>query len=229
MLAAMISDAHLQGLDDPNQHLLVELLDRLDCPRVYLLGDLFHFWWGFPDVVYGDFVPVLAALHRLRRRGTELSYVPGNHDFELGPFFQRLDVHVASRLEPVLGGRRFVLLHGDEADESVGYKLTRSTLRGGAFSRLMHRLGPRRAQRLGHKLAGGSRDYGASEPSDKLVSAQLRLAERELRQADVVVMGHSHAPGVHHLEGGTYVNLGDFVQHHTWLAVTESGLELRQG
>ncbi len=49
MYAAMLSDAHIRGLDDPNQHQLVEWLDQLDASRLFLLGDIFGFWWGFPD------------------------------------------------------------------------------------------------------------------------------------------------------------------------------------
>ncbi|MCP4804851.1 MAG: UDP-2,3-diacylglucosamine diphosphatase [Proteobacteria bacterium] len=224
MLAAMISDAHLTGRDDPNQARLAALLDSLETPRLFLLGDIFQFWWSFRGHAEAEYAPVLEALDRVQQRGTRVTYVPGNHDFALRHFEER-GVVVSSHVRCLLGGRRFRLLHGDEADASAGYALTRAVLRGSVFAGVMRLAGPTRGRQLGMALAGGSRQHVA--PSAPLVAAQEALASQLLESSDVVVMGHSHAPGVHHLTGGTYVNLGDFVEHHTWLAVTEDGLELR--
>jgi UDP-2,3-diacylglucosamine hydrolase len=227
--AAVLSDAHLQGLEDPAQHRMVALLDALETERLYLLGDLFHFWWGFRGAVMSEFVPALAALHRVTRRGVPITYVPGNHDFALGPFFKdALGVTVSSEVREVFGGRRYVMLHGDEADTSAAYALTRAVLRGPAFAALMRLSGPAGARRIGLKLAGASREHGG-DPTP-LIDAQKALAAEKIRAgADVVVVGHTHRPGVEALEGGgTFINLGDFHHHRTWLAITEEGHELRR-
>ena len=223
MLAAMISDAHLTGRDDPNQARLVELLDGLDTQRLFLLGDVFHFWWshrGHREPAYG---PVLDALDRHLERGTRVTYVPGNHDFALRHFEDR-GVRVTSQVRCLLGGQRYHLLHGDEADTSAGYAATRALLRGPAFAVAMRAARPGLARRIGLALAGASH---SDTPDAGLVQAQVALADRLLATSEVVVMGHSHAPGVHERPEGTYVNLGDFVQHHTWLAVTQDGPQLR--
>lgn len=227
MHAAMISDAHLRGLRDPVQRRLVDLLDGLEAERLYILGDLFHFWWGFGDAVFSEFVPVLAALERLSRRGVAITYVPGNHDFALGPFFTRdLGVAVRSRVALRLGGERYLLVHGDEADRSPGYALTRWLLRGPAFAALMRASGPTRARRIGLRLAGSSRGHGGD--SGPLVQAQKAWAIPYLQGGfDNVVMGHSHSPQIESLAGGRFINLGDFHSSGTWLAVTEEGPELR--
>ena len=124
MLAALISDVHLVGRNDPTQDALVALLDGLDTPELVILGDLFHFWWGFPGVIDVEFTPTVAALHRLARRGVRLRFVPGNHDFAIGETLRgMLGLEVAPRLDLTLGGRRFVLVHGDEADTTWGLSL----------------------------------------------------------------------------------------------------------
>ncbi|HJN75374.1 MAG TPA: UDP-2,3-diacylglucosamine diphosphatase [Myxococcota bacterium] len=225
MLAAMISDAHLNGLDDPNQGRLTALLDSFDAPQVFLLGDLFQWWWGGRDLAFAEHRPVMDALARLQGRGAAVHFVPGNHDFGAAPLFRELGIVVSDRIEVELGGRRFVLIHGDEADRTLGYRLTRRLLRGPAYAGLMRLVGPARAQRIGLGLAGAS--Y-VGEPNASLIEAQVALAVEELGAADVVVMGHSHAPDVRALPGGTYVNLGDFLHQHTWLSVGEDGLELRR-
>lgn len=227
--AAIVSDVHIGHIDDPHQHYFVHWLDELEADHLYLLGDIFHWWWGFRGVVLAEFVPVLAALHRVRRRGIPMTYVPGNHDFVPGPFFvDALGVSVTSRVESVWAGRRFLLVHGDEPDRSLGYRLTRRLLRGRAFSAMMGVAGPLGAQRIGNALAGGSRSMGRDRPSPRLLEAQRMWAQSRIDDGfDVVVMGHSHAPGVHALRGGTMINVGDFVRHFTWLEVND-GFELRR-
>jgi len=228
VLAAMISDAHLQGLNDPAQAGLVALLDELQADHLYLLGDLFHFWWGFRGAVFSEFVPALAALHRVTQRGIPITYVPGNHDFALGPFFtESLGVTVSARVDVTLGGQRFLMVHGDEADTSLSYAVTRAVLRGPAFAALMRLAGPAGSRRIGLKLAGASRDHGG-DPTP-LVEAQKAWAAPHLKGGvDVVVVGHSHKPGITPLEGGRFVNLGDFHHHRTWLAVDGDGIALRR-
>src|SRR5690606_8878586 len=97
MRITLLSDAHLQGLDDPAQQALVGFLDRWETDRFVLCGDIFDVWWGWRRAVYGAYVPLLAALHRAARRGVRLSFVPGNHDFHAGSVLrEELAVEVAS-------------------------------------------------------------------------------------------------------------------------------------
>ena len=224
MLAAMLADAHLQGLQDPNQHRLVGWLDQLQADRLFLLGDLFHFWWGFADVVYGEFVPVLAALERTRRRGIPIDWIRGNHDFALGPFFVAdLGIPTDDVLRVELGGRRYLLAHGDQADKTLQYRTVRGVLRSRLFGAFMGAMGPSRAKRLGEAIAGAS--LQKQGPSDTLLVAQEAWAGSVLDgEADVVVLGHSHSPGIREVSGGKLVTLGDFVAHHSWLQVDERGV-----
>ncbi|MEE2751864.1 MAG: UDP-2,3-diacylglucosamine diphosphatase [Myxococcota bacterium] len=228
MYAAMLSDAHLSGLDDPNQHHLVKWLDEIEAPRVFLLGDIFGFWWGFSEVVYGDFVPVLAALERLKRRGVQVDWIRGNHDFAMGAFVEEgLGIGVHDHLDVTLGGKRYLLDHGDRADRRLGYRFSRGFLRSRVFAGAMRLLGPGSARRLGVALAGAS--HANMRTPEVLLEAQRRWASERLSSGfDVVVLGHSHQPSVQTTEEGVLVNLGDFVSHHSWLEVGET-LTLHQG
>ena len=228
MRIAMVSDAHLSGVDDPGQAALVKWLDCLEVDRLILLGDIFHHWWGFSGAVMDEYVPVCAALLRVRERGIDIDFVPGNHDFAAGPFFsERLGARVTGPRREQFDGVDFFLAHGDEADASMGYRLTRWVLRGWMFALLMRVLGPGLGGRLLRRLAGASRHHPAN--ADELMRAQQDwAAERIAEGAQVVVMGHVHVPGVVARDGGTIVHLGDWVEHRTWLRVQDGQAVLFQ-
>lgn len=229
MRTLFVSDAHLQGLADPGQDELVCWLDRVDGAQVVLLGDIFHAWWGFEGVVWEGYVPICAALLRARRRGIRLLFVPGNHDFAVGSFLVReVGLEVVGTHVQSIAGRRFLLSHGDEVDDSLGYRFARAALRGRSMAVLMRMAGPRRGQQLLLKLAGSSRAHGVDGTpmlERQRAWADLRLGER----ADVVVMGHVHVPTIEQRPGGVFVNLGDWVGHRTWLELDGGRLALRRG
>jgi UDP-2,3-diacylglucosamine hydrolase len=225
MKRLFISDAHLHGLEDPNQAKLVDLLSKTDAAAVYFLGDIFHFWWGRADYWDPEFEPLLQSLGDLKARGVQCYWVRGNHDFHLGPVLEEdLGVKVADQFEITVGEAKILLVHGDEADRSLGYRFTRWFLRGPTFARVMNRLSPGRVKRIGKALAGSSRDHMGSNA--ELLKAQEAWADARCKAGvDVVVLGHSHAPGITPLSTGKLVNLGDFVGEHTYLEI-ESDLRL---
>jgi UDP-2,3-diacylglucosamine hydrolase len=226
MSVLLVSDAHLTAADDPAQAALVVWLDRASCAQLVVLGDLFHHWWSFPDGVLEAYRPVCDALERLVRRGTRLAYLPGNHDFRLGPFFT--ETLAAELLAPQvvdLAGVRTLLGHGDEADESLGYAWTRWVLRGDAFDRLIRRLGPMRGTRLLARLAGVSRDHGEDAVAPFL-EAQRRWAVPRMAEggARLAVVGHLHAPAIVSVEGGFVVHLGDWERRRCFLEIGEDAV-----
>jgi len=225
MKRLFISDAHLTGLDDPNQALLVDLLQKTEAGEVYFLGDIFHFWWGRAGYRDPDFEPLLLAIEDLKARGVGRFWVRGNHDFHLGPVLEKdLGVIAADRFELTLNGARVLLVHGDEADRKLGYRVTRGILRGRLFAGLMKLLGPKGSKRLGLALAGASRHDSMGQSA--LLEAQRSWAvERCAEGVDLVILGHSHAPGIQGLDQGKLVNLGDFSEAHTFLEM-EADLRL---
>lgn len=216
MRVAVLSDAHLAGPDDPNQALLLRFLAGLQVDRLCVAGDLFHHWWDFEGRPFDEYAPVADALRRF-----SLAYVPGNHDWRAAAYFGG-----GPPVRETWDGLRVHVAHGDEVDHTAGYRVASAVLRSRAFARLVEALGPVRAWRLLSRIAG---PVGAGSPDARLCDAQqVRAAEILADGADLVVYGHTHAPGVHALPGGTYVNLGDWVRHHTWLLVEDGVVDLRR-
>lgn len=220
MRVALVSDVHLEGGPaDPVQPAFVRWLDALEVDQLFLLGDVFHAWWGYRAVVPAGLVATCAALERVRARGIDLHVVPGNHDFALGPYFQ--DTLAAVIHGPHLrrfDGVAYYLAHGDEADTSRGYRLTRRLLRSTAFAGLMRGLGPARGWQLVRSLAGSSRHHPADPVA--LRAAQQAWARTHLEAgADYVVMGHIHAPG--RSADDRVVHLGGWGTDRTWCLVED--------
>lgn len=231
MRVVVVSDAHLVGLDDPNQARMARWLEALGAEgldELIILGDLFHHWWGFSGVVLTDYVPICAALLAVKRAGTTIRFIPGNHDFASGDFFERaLEAQVGGPCSLTLAGRNFYLAHGDEADVSGSYRLTRTLLRGPVFAGLMRALGPVRGLALLKRLAGSSREHMGDQMP--LLQRQRQWAVPHLRNgAEFVVMGHVHWPGMVRLPDGIVVHLGDWVSHYTFLLIEPGVVELRR-
>ncbi len=220
-----ISDVHL-GLGSREEEKRKEdrLLGFLEAirpstERLFIVGDLFDFWFEYRTVIPKGFHRTLAALQEFADHGIPVDYLLGNHDFWVDDYFRTelgMVVH-AKPYETVLDGKRIFLHHGDGlAKNDLGYRLLKPVLRN-RLSILAYRwLHPD----LGVRLARGSsrtsraytsqKDYGADEGMMEFARGAIR------RGADVVVMGHRHKPALVPLEGGLYVNLGDWITFGTY-------------
>ncbi|MFQ5737010.1 MAG: UDP-2,3-diacylglucosamine diphosphatase [Thermodesulfobacteriota bacterium] len=234
MKIVFVADAHLKGLDDPNQASLVKFLDSLaGIDLLVILGDLFDFWGGDNRVVRRYYRPTLDALVRIKERGVKILYLEGNHDFSMGRFFIKTleaDVYGDSVEIEVDGGRRFFLAHGDIITGGVGHAAWRQSLKSGIMRLLMTSAGPWITWKVAMALSKKSRQYSEK----KEVEARLRefAARRIASGSDAVVLGHSHVPGVHREKAdgrdGTYANPGSWAGAKSYLVYEEGEFRLKQ-
>ena len=119
MQAYFFSDVHLglanRAAEKQKEDHLLRFLKRI-LPRtdhLFILGDLFDFWFEYGTVIPKGFHRTLAALQEFTDRGIPIDYLAGNHDFALGPFLsQRVGIHVhLDHWETELQGRKLHLLH----------------------------------------------------------------------------------------------------------------------
>lgn len=224
MKMVFIADAHLKGLDDPNQLALVRFLDSLKADTLAVMGDLFDFWTGSNSVAKAEYAPALASLLRLKKRGAKIIYFEGNHDFSMGPFFTNdLQAKVYAGLSEIkLGKNNCVLGHGDTVSMSAGYRLWRAYLRSPLFRVMAAVATPPAVWAIANRLSKKSRkrSYPAGE---NMTEKKLRefATDRIGKGADIVVLGHSHEPGVTSLESagkrGTYANPGSWARDKSYL------------
>jgi len=236
MKIIFLADAHLKGLDDPNQKGLVEFLDSLaGVDTLVLLGDIFDFWTGcFKGVVYPQYMPVLDSLMRLRRRGIGIIYIEGNHDFSMGGFFKDdLGALVfPDFFESDLDGVKMYLAHGDAIAGGVFHALWRRFLRSGLCSLIVRAAGPQFVWKVAMRMSNKSRTYsrGYENIETKLKAFAL---SRFKTGAGAVILGHSHVAGVHKENAGgktaIYANPGSWASDRSYLVYEAGEFQVKKG
>jgi UDP-2,3-diacylglucosamine hydrolase len=236
MAAYFFSDVHL-GLASPEvekqkENRLLGFLNAIlpTSDHLFILGDLFDFWFEYATVIPKGFHRTLAALQSFTDRGVAVHYLAGNHDFWMGDFFQKelgVDLHF-DPFEVTVGGKRIYFHHGDGlAKNDTGYKLIKPVLRNKLNIRLYRWLHPDIGVRLARGSSRSSRQYSSNKHYGE-EEGMIESARQHIQHgADIVMMGHRHKPRVMILDGGTYVNLGDWITYNTYAELVDGMLQLK--
>ncbi|MEO0071602.1 MAG: UDP-2,3-diacylglucosamine diphosphatase [candidate division WOR-3 bacterium] len=225
-----ISDAHLGSRTPAAERRLADFLSSIKgrASSLYILGDLFEFWFSYRRVVPSAGLGVLSQIAELRRNGTKVVLFKGNHDVwfdgrlkeELGfeGFYDELEIEI--------DGKRIFLMHGDVLDKGFVPKVFRSLMRNRFNARLFSLLHPDVGVGLARWIARKSREKGA-KPS--LVEAMRSFAKEKIDAGyDFVIMGHSHIPERVEFERGVYLNIGDWVKSFTYGLVENGRVSLER-
>ncbi|HIZ01212.1 MAG TPA: UDP-2,3-diacylglucosamine diphosphatase [Candidatus Bacteroides merdipullorum] len=161
-----LSDAHLGSLAIEHRRTqerrLVNFLDSIKhkASAVYLLGDMFDFWYEFKTVVPKGYTRFLGKLSELSDLGVEVHFFIGNHDIWCGDYLTT-ECGVILHREPMtteICGKEFYLAHGDGlGDRDTGFKLLRTLFHSHTMQRLFSALHPRWSVALGLNWAKHSR------------------------------------------------------------------------
>ena len=161
-----LSDAHLGSLAIDHRRTqerrLVNFLDSIKhkASAVYLLGDMFDFWYEFKTVVPKGYTRFLGKLSELTDLGVEVHFFIGNHDIWCGDYLET-ECGVILHREPMtteICGKEFYLAHGDGlGDRDTGFKLLRTLFHSHTMQRLFSALHPRWSVALGLHWAKHSR------------------------------------------------------------------------
>jgi UDP-2,3-diacylglucosamine hydrolase len=189
---------------------------------LYVLGDLFDFWFDYRHAIPKQHVRVLARLGALVERGVPVRFFGGNHDFWAGPYLaSEFGIEDCGGPQTLaIDGRKVALMHGDGlARGDRGYKLLKGLLRNrltvGAYRALHPDLGIPFALWVS-RLSRHSRDE--SKVDREWLYRQLALP-RFAEGADAAVTGHYHHPTHFLREGRDFLVLGDWVTHSTFAAL----------
>jgi UDP-2,3-diacylglucosamine hydrolase len=215
----------------------VHWLDTIkkDAEVLFLLGDLFDFWFEYKRVVPKGFVRVLGKLAELRDAGIPIYFFVGNHDLWMhGYFEQELNIPVYhTPKEFTLNGKEFLIGHGDGLGPGdKGYKRMKKVFTNPfckwLFKWLHPDIGVKLAQYLStkNKLISGEEDVKfLGEENEWLV--QYAKKKLETKHYDYFVFGHRHLPmEIEVGNASTYINLGDWITHFTYAVFDGKELEL---
>jgi len=200
-LSYFASDTHL-GLDAfdarDREMRFVSFLRSINNPQtknLFLLGDIFDFWYEYKYVVPKGFARVIAALEDLVLSGVKVYYFKGNHDVWAYHYFQQLGMTVLG--EPTvfeIGGKKFCLAHGDcLGPVPFGVRFLHGIFHCKILQRLFDTLHARIAFGFGlrwsksNRLARGG-EYTFQGPDEAL----YKYAEGFDRKVDYFIFGHYH-------------------------------------
>jgi len=230
-----ISDVHL-GTPASRASDLLAFLDSIDADRLYLVGDIVDLERlqvrpRFPD----EHRQVLSRFVQLAALGTEVVYIPGNHDFQCRDLVgsELCGVPVAMEAEHITAdGRRLLVTHGDILDREIRHGTNLEAFGAAAYN-LMLQLDVvinQLRSRLGQDYVSVSRRVkGRLASANEYIRRFEEVAAGYARERgfDGIVCGHIHRPSVRDIDGTIYANDGDWVEHRTALAESPDGrLEL---
>lgn len=227
-----LSDVHL-GSRHCHAAELARFLSGLRCQRLYLVGDIIDLWWMAKRRAswHQAHNVVIEALHALRRAGTEIIYIPGNHDRAVRRIcglvlpsaqVRRRAIHVTA------DGRRLLVVHGDDYDGITHFGGLQEKFGDWLYYRIL--TGNRLFNAVRQKF--GMRYWSLSEFLKRRSGAAERYIERfvqaglddaSTRGLDGIVCGHIHRAALVERGGLIYANDGDWVESLTALVEEHDG------
>lgn len=238
-----VSDTHL-GLTvgehyQTREQLLIRWLDEVsaDATAIFLVGDIFDFWFEYKRLVPKGFTRLLGKLSELSDRGIPIHFFPGNHDLwafdylqsECGVILHRSDYEIME-----LSGYKVLISHGDVLGKRDGVgKLLSGLFRSRTvqylFSTLLH---PNTALKFGAWWSGSNRKAkpikhtfrGADEPIVRFASDFLTLHP----EVDLFVCGHIHCAEIFSIgtTGSRIAFLGEWIDKPTYGTLDHTGFSL---
>lgn len=201
---------------------------------IYLLGDIFDFWFEYKYVVPKGYVRLIGKLAQLKDDGVDVRLFTGNHDMWMFDYFEKemnIPVHHQS-LEFEENGKKFFVGHGDGIGPGDrGYKFIKRVFNGRFNQWLFSLLHPRMAFSLANYFSHSSRQ--ANEEAKFLGEDkewQIVFAKEKLKteHIDYFIFGHRHIAIQREIAPGTiFINLGDWISLNSYAVFDGEKTELQ--
>lgn len=192
--------------------------------EIYLLGDIFDFWWEYKRVVPKGFTRFLGTIGRITDSGVPVHFFTGNHDMWVKNYFVEecgMIVHTKPLLT-TFDSKTFYLAHGEGlGTTSLGYKILLSIFRNETLRVLYSALHPNTGMAIGLKWSLSSRlgkgitkEFLGEEKEDLLRHARQVLLSG---QVDYFIFGHRHMARIFRISESSEVYfLGDWIRHNSY-------------
>jgi UDP-2,3-diacylglucosamine hydrolase len=230
-----ISDAHF-GSDSVKKEIskeqkMLRFFDHVvqNGERLFIVGDLFDFWFEYRSVVPRGYARILCGLGRLNDMGIELHYIAGNHDFWMRDYLKKefnFTIHF-DEVDWRENDKRFYIFHGDGlARDDVGYRILKKVFRNRFNIFLYSLLHPDLGIPLAKWVSSLSRQHtrqDAPPADDDYIARAMRKFEEGY---DYAIFGHLHSPRFQKFGQKTYINLGDWIDHFSYAEFDNNELKL---
>jgi len=236
-----ISDIHLGAPALKNnrerEKLFVSWLDEIkkDAAALFLMGDIFDYWFEYKTVVPRGFTRTLGKLAEIADSGIPVHFFTGNHDvwvFDYLPSELGVQVH-REAMRATFSGKKFFLAHGDGLDPfDKGYHLLKKLFTNRFLQWLFAWVHPNWGVSLAHAWSKKSRltkgvfvPFQGEEKEGLYLFAKSTLEDEEV---DYFIFGHRHLLLDLPLGKNTrYINLGDWISHFSYGVFDGDKFELK--
>jgi len=238
-----LSDFHL-GSPNPASSLqrekqIVRFLDEIknDAAAVFIIGDMFDFWYEYKTVVPKGFVRILGKLAELSDNGVALHFFVGNHDMWMTDYLQK-ELNMNVYFEPkrfVFNNKKIFIGHGDGLGPGdKGYKFLKKIFRNKFCQWLFGVLPPAIGIGLANYFSNKSRDTDNAtitatfhgEEKEWLILYCKEILEKEY--FDYFIFGHRHLPIDYKFENNSrYINTGDWINYNSYAVLDGNELSLK--
>ncbi len=237
-----LSDFHLGAPDQASSLIrekrIVKFLDQIktDAAQIFILGDIFDFWFEYKKVVPKGFVRILGKLAELTDAGIEMHFFVGNHDMWMKGYFEN-EINIKVYYHPAefdLDGKKFFIGHGDGlGPKDHRYKFMKKVFRNKFSQWLFGFLHPGFGIGLANYFSGRSREATGKTDEHFLGEEKewLIIFSREkmkTKHYDYFIFGHRHLPIDFKLSDATrYINLGDWIKYNSYAVFNGENVQLK--
>jgi UDP-2,3-diacylglucosamine hydrolase len=229
-----VSDSHF-GVPNhekslERERLFIQWLDEVkaDALEIYLMGDLFEFWFEYKTVVQKGYVRLLGKLAEITDAGIPVYFFRGNHDVWAFDYLHKelgFQIYPDTLVKDIFG-KKFFLGHGDGLGKGDnGYKFLKKVFRNKINQWLFRWLHPDIGTWLGLYWSNKSRVANVNSGIEKVNLAGIERVSGFCREyikkdptIDYFIFGHIHMPKTIEFENGSkYFSIGDWVTNFSYL------------
>ena len=223
----------------PREKKFVAWLDKIkdDATAIFLLGDLFDFWFEYKRVIPKGFTRTLGKLAEISDSGIPIYYFVGNHDLWMNGYFEdELNIPVFYKPQEFTFNETTLLIgHGDGLGPGdKGYKRMKKVFTNGfckwLFKWLHPDIGVKLAQYLSvkNRLISGEEDVKFLGEDNEWLVQYCRRKEAE-QHRDYYIFGHRHLPmEIDIANNSKYINLGDWITYYTYAEFSNTAISLKK-
>ena len=197
--------------------------------RLFIVGDLFDFWFEYKHVVPNKFYMILFEISKLIEADVKVDFLRGNHDCWLLDFFSsQVKINILPDIFTTeIDSKKIFIFHGDGIlKRDKGYRLLKKVFRHPLnifFYRWLH---PDLGIPLTKFMSRTSRKY-TSTKNFNYTDEYINYATEKFNQGyDYVIIGHSHNPLLEKMDDKVLINLGDWISHFSYGKIANATLSL---
>jgi len=207
-----------------------------DAAAIFLMGDIFDFWFEYKHVIPKGFVRLQGKLAQITDSGIPVYLFTGNHDMWMfGYFNEELKIPLFRKPEElIVNGKKFLIGHGDGlGPHDHMYKFLKKIFANKFFQWLFRITHPDVGISIANFWSRNSRaKQGKNEESFLGESEWLWTYCKEVEQKqhhDYYIFGHRHLPlDLQVGNNSRYINLGEWITHFTYASYDGQNLELKK-